>query len=384
MSNAKFTAKERSPLLAAGLSLASYHVHVPVFAIVISLAITLVLLAQIQSLTSYDVIGSSTFAGLHLSLNKPSDSVAENLDNKSGNPSLLLPEADLGFRASSTSSGWMSKVPACAKNQARSFLLVFMGHSGSTAIMTELQQHSQMHITKLEPVDHGDLKRDSVLALEYADEFFKESRKLGKTGGFKVRPQHLLNNTAGWMALMKKHDTRIVWNYRQNVMKQSVGHWPIIHLGDTNAFEGLRVGDTKQKRIEKFRIHDMDAMNELLNQRLRGELSVQTAMQSIAQQQCVLPVSYESYQWHRDATMTGVQRFLGVNTTERHAPQRRKATKDNLCELVENWDELCDAFFACPQWRWMMEDLASGCTCKRLGGSAFGKARSRYCKRASW
>ncbi len=49
-------------------------------------------------------------------------------------------------------------------------------------------------------------------------------------------------------------------------------------------------------------------------------------------------------------------------------PRRRKATKDNLCEVVSNWDEVCEAFYGCQQWRSMMEDLDNGCTCKLVRG----------------
>lgn len=277
-------------------------------------------------------------------------------------------ESGAGLSRGSVPSGTRHtgrEMPRCASaGQAKSFLLVFMGHSGSTAIMTELDQHSQIYMSGYEPVDHGQYAKNSSMSLMYADDFFTEAARLNKTGGFKIRPRNLLANPEAWSALIAKHSTRILWNYRQNTFKMSVSHYPIVHLGDRSGYEGLRVNDSAmQRRIRRFRIHDMEALHKILTKRIAGEQSVSLALRRLSIQQCVLPLSYESYLRQHETTMQDVQRFLGVDETERHPAQRAKAMNVNLCELVENWIDVCNPFFGCAEWRALMDDYENGCSC---------------------
>lgn len=46
-----------------------------------------------------------------------------------------------------------------------------------------------------------------------------------------------------------------------------------------------------------------------------------------------------------------VERILGSGLThEKTRPLRFKATEDNLCEVVENWEEVCRKFNVCQVW----------------------------------
>lgn len=120
-------------------------------------------------------------------------------------------------------------VPPCVAKQtgtAKSWLLVFMGHSGSTAIASQLKQHSQVYFDLMEPVDH-DLRNDSFGALNYTREFFARGIAAGKSPGFKIRPNHILNKAAQrhWQGLVREFETRIIWQYRENIFKQAVGEY---------------------------------------------------------------------------------------------------------------------------------------------------------------
>lgn len=267
-------------------------------------------------------------------------------------------------------------VPLCARDspRAQSFVLLFMGHSGSTALISALAQHPQVLVRGFEPVDHGTLVNDIDGALEYADRFFTEGAASNTTAGFKLRPRHVLRAPKRWAALFRKHNTRIVWNYRANVFKQAVGHYPIVYLNDLSRYEGLAVGaknDTasRRRRVTRFRIHDMSALHSLLASRLRGEAEVERALGSLGSHSCVLPLSYKMLLKQPEHAQLAMQAFLGIDLDRSLRAARRKATGDNLCDVVTNWPQVCDAFFGCHRWRGMMDDLDNGCTCPVATGS---------------
>lgn len=251
-----------------------------------------------------------------------------------------------------------------------------------------------MYIEGYEPVDHGAMAGDSERALAYADAFFTKAAALGKTGGFKIRARHILVAPARWAALLDKHGTRVVWNYRSNTFKASVGHYPIVFHGSKLAYEGVRVaprgnvtgggdegGGEPEAPVRRLRIEDMAGLARIVRDRLKGEEAVEKALRALgkegrAARECTLPVSYEALLRDAGAAVGRVQQFLGLNASEAHAPLRRKATHDNLCELVENHQDVCSAFFGCSRLRWMLEDPA--CTCSRLVTNADFNSR-RFC-----
>eukprot|EP00173_Palmaria_palmata_P001434 Plantae.Rhodophyta-Palmaria_palmata.ctg18.p1 GENE.Plantae.Rhodophyta-Palmaria_palmata.ctg18~~Plantae.Rhodophyta-Palmaria_palmata.ctg18.p1 ORF type:complete len:365 (-),score=23.04 Plantae.Rhodophyta-Palmaria_palmata.ctg18:489-1583(-) len=269
-----------------------------------------------------------------------------------------------------------SNVARKQSDRAHSFLLVFMGHSGSTAIMTALKQHSGTFISGLEPVDHGMATPE---ALEFADAFFNQTSSQGKTGGFKIRPRHLLAATEKWARLIQKHNIRLIRNFRGNIVKQAISHYPIVHFNSTEAYEGLKVDrrendDTRHSpTVASFSVQ-IPELYQLLQKRIAGEGQVLRAMSNLKSFQDsyippVLKVSYEELLLDEQGTINKVQRFLGLNMNEQHLPLRVKATNDNLCELVTNYGDVCKSFVGCSDMQWM---LSSGdCNCTKYERSAF-------------
>lgn len=268
-----------------------------------------------------------------------------------------------------------SNVARAQSDRAQNFLLVFMGHSGSTAIMTALKQHTGTFISGLEPVDHG---MSTPEALEFADAFFNQTSAQEKTGGFKIRPRHLLAAPEKWARLIQKHSIRLIWNFRANVVKQAISHYPIVHFNSTEAYEGLKVdrranGDAQHSpTVASFSVR-IPELYRLLQKRIAGEGQVLRAMNNLNSFQDsyippVLKVSYEELLLDERGTVGKVQSFLGLNMNEQHLPLRVKATNDNLCELVTNYGEVCKSFVGCSDMQWM---LSSGdCNCTKYEGSA--------------
>jgi hypothetical protein len=252
--------------------------------------------------------------------------------------------------------------------------------AGSTAIMTALQQHSEVLIEGLEPVDHNDtMFADEKLAVQHAEQFFEKAVALGKTGGFKIRPRHFVTSPKEWMRVLRKYDTRIILNFRNNLLKQAVGHYPIKFMNSTAAYEGLRVDshgrgpslESTKSPHSRLRIDDMGGLAQLLRDRIAGEQLVFRSLADLGrfgwdQNECTLPLSYEGFLLDWRASLERIQMFLGISTAEMHMPLRRKVTQDNLCELIENFADVCAAFFRCRDVRWMLDDPANNCMCSRL------------------
>lgn len=214
-------------------------------------------------------------------------------------------------------------------------------------------------------------------------DYFANGTAMGKMVGFKIRPRHLQIRPANFSKLIHLYGTRIIWSYRTNMLKQAIGDYAIHYKGDNAAYEGLKVGlngnvAPDPSRAERFKIHDMGALHALLKSRVTGDMQVARALHQISPDGCVLPISYESYLRRPELTLERVQTFLGLDTGEMHPALRRKATGDSICDVVENWTELCEAFFGCVQWRWMLDDFENGCSCSSLNPSRF-KASFKYC-----
>ncbi|KAI0560417.1 P-loop containing nucleoside triphosphate hydrolase [Gracilaria domingensis] len=278
----------------------------------------------------------------------------------------------------------LAELPACAtRGRANTFLMFFMGHSGSTAIMTSLKQHSQTSIDGFEPVDHGQFRtgtheENAEKALNYTSQYFRNASKHGLTSGFKIRPLHLTHLPQQFAALIRNHNTRIIWSYRSNMLKQAIGDYGI-YLGDRSAFEGIKVDPNQaapDRSNRSIYIDDIPRLHRFMKSRVSGDKQVSAALKSVSKDHCVLPVSYESFLKDPELTMLRTQRFLGLNTDELHPSMRAKANPDTICDLVQNWEQLCEAFFGCVQWRWMLDDYENGCSCSSLRPSRFG---TKFC-----
>lgn len=291
----------------------------------------------------------------------------------------LTAGGELGVESNTLKANWMpGGLPACegkgGSARAKSWIFVFMGHSGSSAMISELMQHSQVFFEMPEPVDHGEYYRDSGKALEYVTGFFERGVEAGRVPGLKMRPHHLLNPEmrGNWTALAERFDTRIIWQYRENVVKQAVGEYTVRYLNDTSAVEGLRDGMTYEERCKvgagcRFRIDNFDFFHALLRDTVHNDRLVADAVSVVAgggKDDCVLALPYEAYLYDRSSAIRKVQEFLGI-AAEDHYPNRLKATNDSLCEAVENYQELCREFYYCHSWRALMDDDVNGCYCAK-------------------
>lgn len=347
----------------------SHHCYPPLL-IILSLLTGFILLLSHLNYRMYSVLSSaSPLLTLHtLASNQTSPAL----------PADTPPDT----RQSDARRRSLANLPKCAaKGRAPSFLMVFQGHSGSTAIMTSLRKHSQTFITGLEPIDHFAITKETHMnvsrrAVAYTDQFFRNASASAAasaplSAGFKVRPTHILKLPESFAHVIREHDTRIIWSYRSNTLKQAVGDYRIHKFNDLLSYEGLKTSDNgsalvPDSRNASFRIDDMNLLHSLLKGRAKADNVLAEAVAKISPDNCVLPVSYESLLRDPDLTLLRVHRFLALDESEIQPMERAKANQDALCELVENWDDLCQKLYGCVEWRWMLDDVDNGCSCDSL------------------
>ena len=90
-----------------------------------------------------------------------------------------------------------------------SYLMIFFGHSGSSALVEQFTNHPHVRASGYEPIDHG-MGDDE--AFNYTADLFKQAQAdRNVVVGFKMRPRHILSQPDRWRALVREHRTRVIW-----------------------------------------------------------------------------------------------------------------------------------------------------------------------------
>lgn len=278
-----------------------------------------------------------------------------------------------------TNARRMRPMPACARNgtRAQAYFIVFMGHSGSTAILTDLRNHSQTIGGDTEPVDHQPVF-NSTEAIAITRRIFDHGIKTGLIAGFKIRPTHIMAAPDAWRSIIAEYNVRIIWQYRKNLFKAAVGEYTNRYLNDTSVVEGLHSNMTREERCKvgvgcSFKIEKFDALHTLLRNMIHSQKMITKAVAELSRDSpCVREVPYEDYLYDRENVMRDLFQFLGIQD-ENTAPARFKATGDRMCEIVQNWDQVCDNFYGCVLWQHMLDDPRNRCFCNMTSGLPTGQ-----------
>lgn len=278
----------------------------------------------------------------------------------------------------------MSSHTSVRRKRATAFMVVFLGHSGSTAFITEMRGHPEFEIEELEPVDHFEYERNTDLAIKYIREILDRAIAKGKVAGFKIRPYHIRHNTKAWQDLANEYDIRIFWNFRENVVKQAIGEYRHRVLNDTSVVEGLKEAekacDEKSGYKCQFRIDNVKAVHDLMNEFSINDEYLAEAVRMIKRDDHMMVVKYEDYLYRKERLMREVMDFLGVDYSETQS-LRAKASLDSLCDMVTNYQEVCSAFYPCQLWRPFLDDERNDCYCRGSNSLQFDP---KLCVRKVW
>lgn len=255
--------------------------------------------------------------------------------------------------------------------------------------MSILKQHPGTSIDDLpilEPLNTKERTENITAAVEWTREYFRKARDEGRFVGFKLSGFPVMRAKEEFAQIVEEFETAVIWNFRLDFFKRSVGRYPFQWLGDDTAVSGI----SKKELEERCNMgvgcnFDVDNIEDLHCQMTRSwrvhwgmEETVDfLTARSVFGKSCALHVDYHDFLKHPDHVSMQMQDFLGLPRKAIEAT-RMKATSDNMCEVVSNYADLCAAFSECSEWKDMLNDTENGCSCdnykfESLGGDEKNK-----------
>ena len=304
-----------------------------------------------------------------------------------------------------------------------SWIMIFMGHSGSSALTEQFGSHPNVHITGYEPVDRG---FSTANALNYTERVFYEARvqsarSVRRVAGFKMRPEHILAAPARWAELVHRHSTAIFWTDDANLLRSAINSLANIAIvrklcatsihvlaklsipqdmllpcmqgrdarQDGSGSEGRRsrryptntarasylqflaTGSHRTEisaliaKVLPVTIDIASLAGEVLAnaQSNRNIAAAVRALQGSAHDDTVLRVTYHDFLSNRNATVADMHRHVSVDPTlgrlNATALDFQPPTTAGSCVRISNWADVCQFFGACLQFAWMLDHSES-------------------------
>mmetsp|Transcript_7950 Transcript_7950/g.23964 ORF Transcript_7950/g.23964 Transcript_7950/m.23964 type:complete len:328 (+) Transcript_7950:160-1143(+) len=260
----------------------------------------------------------------------------------------------------------VARSTAQCEGPAKTFVMGFMGHTGSSAVMSTLFRHSDLETNAfMEPLTWRRL--GDVPATERARELFDAAIDVGAVGGFKVRPSTGFNDKAGWTKIIEEYGTRYIEMTRSQLLKKAVGLYTIRAFQRRDAVQGVPSQDREEHckvypEVCRFRIDNVFFLAYLMHHSNNTNVQVRRLTKELPWE-CVLRVTYEDYLADTAGTMNKIYDFLGIQREDLE-PKFAKAIPDNMCEVVENYQQVCARLWGCEQFRPMLEDPEHKCFCE--------------------
>jgi len=258
-------------------------------------------------------------------------------------------------------------LPACAEGRAKTFLLGFTGHTGSTAMISMMQRHTGLYVPGLEPLTPK-TQSDKV---DFTMQMFGNSEFTDKVIGFKIRSGDIGKAEADFGRIVKDHKTRLITLVRKNFFKAAMGLYTIRALMDNSAMMGLSPSEAEvhckeQPEHCRFEIRDMKFFAWLVHRYIQGSEVVEKIKDRLPFA-CELEVTYEEFLENRDMVMARIYKFLGVEN-EVNPPAFAKVVADNPCDVISNYQDVCRQLWGCENMREYLEDPAHQCYCEDKSG----------------
>eukprot|EP00189_Rhodosorus_marinus_P003585 CAMPEP_0113958966 /NCGR_PEP_ID=MMETSP0011_2-20120614/3852_1 /TAXON_ID=101924 /ORGANISM="Rhodosorus marinus" /LENGTH=346 /DNA_ID=CAMNT_0000970165 /DNA_START=147 /DNA_END=1187 /DNA_ORIENTATION=- /assembly_acc=CAM_ASM_000156 len=263
--------------------------------------------------------------------------------------------------------GWRTpELDECGESgPAETFLMGFLGHSGSSAVMSQLYLHSDLHVPwPLEPMQK--YIRSPEEGAKWTEDFFLTGKGMGLVPGFKLRPGHIDESVEVWSELIRKYNTRFIRQDRTDLLKGAIGLYSIRARFDRSAVAGLDKGEGETHCA----LHPEQCYFDIENVRFFAYLMhmVKDGVRQLDDfadllpWKCQLNVTYEEYMHDKDATMKRIYDFIGVDYQE-HESSFEKALSDNPCETVTNYQQVCAQLWGCEEFQPFLDNEEQGCYC---------------------
>lgn len=284
------------------------------------------------------------------------------------------------------------------------WLLFFIGHSGSSAFTQQLGWHPNVKLIGYEPLTH----LNSSAALSFTTKVMDEARLENLAGkrvsvGFKLREWSIgLSEYGQWSELIRRHGTRVMLQTDENILRSVTGDLTNRHAlcavcegknlsnvasaqhhcqhcmaeGNPSALQFLvrnkLITTEDTTRIFPVYISISQILINAFHEVLRQRGMTDHVNEIMGRLSSTLHLTYHDFMIDSWATITKALDWMGVENPymQRVPPEGRVAFVRSSgalrwCDKIHNWNRVCLAFGSCQKLGWMLADAENdGCTCE--------------------
>jgi len=216
-----------------------------------------------------------------------------------------------------------------SSNRKTNFILLFIGRSGSSYIIDMLNSHPDIVAERelLVPFD------DSESEYNCLNNLYNKQRDVNISAvGFKTKLTDVYD-VGQFTKMLDEFDTKIIYLYRDNVIKQTVSRINRKRLHDDREHHNLEKGD---KKLPAFSI-ETEEFKRWFEETNNRSLEIHDYVHNVKRPQ--LRISYEDLLENHDLVFKRIFDFLDV---EPHKMESKlvKNTSDDLKDVLLNYDEL--------------------------------------------
>jgi len=225
--------------------------------------------------------------------------------------------------------------------QVTPFVILFVERDGSTYMTTLLQEHPEIEAVFERFAVMKQKGQSAQEQLAWANDYWTPPL-VGKVGavGFKTKLVDVLD-LEGFTQLLREKQVKVIYMYRRNRIKAVVSRINARRLHDATGNWNLYKESDRQPPMTV----DIAEFQQFVQERQDADEALAAYVQSL--QLPNLRVQYEDLQQDKDAILRQIFEFLGVNYLQLEG-KTKKHTKDDLREVITNFDELKHSFASTP------------------------------------
>ena len=219
------------------------------------------------------------------------------------------------------------------KGQVTPFVILFIERDGSTYTVSMLSDHPEIEILYERFAVMIEQEKSAQEQLEWLDDFYSPSLiNRSKAVGFKTKLKDILD-MEGFTKLLHEKNVHVIHMQRRNIIKAIVSKINARRLhtktGNWNLYK-------ENDRLPPAVI-DLDQFDFFLKEREERDEKLTAYVASLDLP--TINVCYEDLLQDREAVLRKIFEFLNVKWVAVEA-KTKKNTKDDLREVIENYDDL--------------------------------------------
>lgn len=242
--------------------------------------------------------------------------------------------------------------PIYLRPQVTPFVILFVERDGSTYMISLLQEHPLIEAAYEQFAVMKQKEQSAQEQLEWARELWTPPL-VGKKGalGFKTKLVDVLD-MEGFRHLLHEKQVKIIYMYRRNRIKAVVSRINARRLHDATGYWNLYNESDRRPPMTA----DIAEFHQFVKEREDADNELSAFVESL--QLPNLRVQYEELQQNKDVVLGRIFEFLDVPPATLQG-RTKKHTKDDLHEVITNFDELKASFAGTPYAAMFDEVLAT-------------------------